>query len=227
MKTIAKAIDLFVAIMLYKRKLSALLDVPLKEVGMLYDEIYASGFFKDLKSKAPCPAIKRCFSMVSPYRAPLFYVLCRVLKPEVVVETGVKDGYSSGFILKALETNNKGRLFSIDLPNAPGQELLGQATTGWLVPQELRPRWELIIGSSRDKLPGMLDMLGEIDIFYHDSDHSYENMMFEFKTAWDYIRNKGCLLSDDITENSAFDDFVKSRQCTFSIALFKTGIIKK
>lgn len=45
----------------------------------------------------------------------LLYVLARALKPEVVVETGVANGISSSFILKALDENARGRLCSVDL----------------------------------------------------------------------------------------------------------------
>jgi hypothetical protein len=39
-----------------------------------------------------------------------------VVKPDKVVETGVYKGSSSAVTLQALEDNNKGKLFSIDLP---------------------------------------------------------------------------------------------------------------
>jgi hypothetical protein len=50
-------------------------------------------------------------------------------------------------------------------------------------------------------------MLGSIDIFIHDSEHSYENMMFEYITAWHYLKEGGILLSDDTNLNKAFSDF--------------------
>jgi len=48
--------------------------------------------------------------------ARLYYLVCRALRPEVVVETGVGYGVSSAFILKALEQNGGGILHSVDLP---------------------------------------------------------------------------------------------------------------
>lgn len=47
----------------------------------------------------------------------LLYAICRIMKPDIVVETGVAQGVSTAFILKALSANNAGGLFSIDLPN--------------------------------------------------------------------------------------------------------------
>jgi len=40
---------------------------------------------------------------------------------------------------------------------------------GWLVPSDLRRRWHFILGLSRDKLGPLLQKLGSIDMFLHDS----------------------------------------------------------
>lgn len=45
----------------------------------------------------------------------LFYCLVRCLQPEVCVEIGVLDGYSTIFIASALKDNGKGKLFAYDL----------------------------------------------------------------------------------------------------------------
>ena len=42
--------------------------------------------------------------------------VCRLLEPQVVLETGVAYGVSSAFILRALEENGHGILHSVDLP---------------------------------------------------------------------------------------------------------------
>ena len=135
-------------------------------------------------------------------RGPVLYVICRVQKPAVVVETGVASGVSSTFILQALGDNKKGKLFSIDLPDPNLKNNIG-----WLIPKKLRPRWRLTIGRSSEELVPLLDKLGSIDMFLHDSEHSYNNMIWEYRTAWYYLSQGGILLSDDITSNHAFFDF--------------------
>lgn len=130
------------------------------------------------------------------------YALIRLLGPEIVVETGVGAGVSSRTILEAMEENNKGRLISIDLPT-PNTELLPEV--GYLVPTELRHRWDLRVGPSRRLLPQVLEELGEIDIFQHDSRHSYNNQLREYRTAWQFIRSGGILVSDDIGNDALYD----------------------
>lgn len=209
----------------YKQKVSAISGANLKDVDILYEEVNKSKWKKEIVRKINIKHASFYFSIVSPLREQTLYVLCRIIKPEIVVETGVSEGFSSSFILHALEENKRGHLYSIDLPNRPGQILPNGRTTGWLVQEEFKYRWTLILGSSKEKLPILLNTLKNIDIFYHDSDHSYENMMFEFQLAKSYFKEGGLLLSDDITDSSAFDAFCVLNKCNF-IKLFKLGIIK-
>ena len=132
------------------------------------------------------------------------YAMIRITKPNVIVETGVFEGAGSCAILLALRRNDKGVLYSLDIPSP---YLPTKKEAGWRIPQHLRSRWNLIIGRSSDELQKLLIYLGEIDMFLHDSEHSYENMRFEYETAWEYIIGGGLLLSHDITRNMAFRSF--------------------
>jgi predicted O-methyltransferase YrrM len=144
---------------------------------------------------------------------PALYLSVRLLKPNLIVETGVSAGASSAYILEALHDNGKGDLYSIDLPpdNIPeGKE------SGWIVPKYLRSRWKLLIGDSKEILEPMLKDLKEIDCFLHDSLHTYEHMLWEYNTAWNYVRRGGLLLSHDVGANDAFLDFVEKNATSTS-----------
>ena len=130
------------------------------------------------------------------------YIIVRLLKPVFVVETGVGAGVSSWTILKAMDENKSGTLISIDLPT-PNTELLPEV--GYLVPRELRKRWKLRTGPSQRLLPKVLEELGQIDIFQHDSRHSYSNHIREYRTAWPHIRSGGMLISDDVSNDALHD----------------------
>ena len=137
--------------------------------------------------------------------AQLCYLTCRILRPAAVLETGVAHGVTSAFILKALEANDAGCLHSIDLPplGANADEFVGI-----LVPQDLRKRWHLHRGSSRRTLPGLLHDLGRVDVFVHDSLHTYGNMAWEFRTVAPYLGRPGVVLADDVENNAAFLEWV-------------------
>jgi len=161
-----------------------------------------------------CRAIDLCSNPCHRVRAYLNLV-CRYIRPSKIVETGVHAGISSAFMLKALEETG-GRLYSIDLPNVEYERDNGKihrsvlppkAETGFGVPERLKANWELVLGDSREKLPKLLQSIGKIDIFHHDSAHTYDLMTFEYETAWPYIKEHGLLLSHDADWNNAFKDF--------------------
>jgi len=149
------------------------------------------------------------------------YAVLRNVRPLVAVETGVANGFSTAFSLLALQANGEGHLHSIDLPREVGREYEpgtfyegeGRAgippgsESGWLIPAELRERWTLVPGKSQDELPPLLERLGTIDTFMHDSEHSYDCMWFEFNAAWPALRSGGVLLSDDVNSTEAFGQF--------------------
>ncbi|HVZ62325.1 MAG TPA: class I SAM-dependent methyltransferase [Candidatus Nitrosotalea sp.] len=132
------------------------------------------------------------------------YVLCKLLKPEKIVETGVAYGSSSMYILQAINENKKGMLYSIDYAFTPWQskEMIGAA-----IPDQLRKNWKLVFGPSSQELKKLLTSLDEVDVFFHDSLHTSKNMAFEFETAWLCIKKGGYLISDDISGNNAFYKF--------------------
>jgi predicted O-methyltransferase YrrM len=136
------------------------------------------------------------------------YILVRLFQPEKIIETGVAAGRSSFYILKALHDNGKGKLYSIDIPpnNLPKGE-----SSGWIVPEDLKNRWALKLGRSFDILLPLIKSLGSIDVFIHDSDHSYENMIWEFQGIYPLLRKGGLFLAHDVGRNNAFYDFCKQQ----------------
>jgi hypothetical protein len=133
------------------------------------------------------------------------WCLVRHLKPIKVVETGVGRGFTSRMILDALERNGQGHLWSIDLPPVQAPEL--HAQIGSAVDPELRGRWTYLRGTSRQRLPKLLRVLGEIDLFVHDSRHTEQNVRFELDRAWVALRPGGAVVVDDIDMNWGFHSF--------------------
>ena len=126
------------------------------------------------------------------------------LKPVHVVETGVGHGFTSRFVLEALDRNGSGHLSSIDRPplDPAMRKEVGMAVSD-------RGRWSLTAGSSRRKLPGLLARLGEIGLFVHDSLHTEQNLRFEIDRAWAHLRPGGALVIDDIDTNRGFRSFLE------------------
>lgn len=171
------------------------------------------------------------------------YALIRSRDPEVLVETGVCNGVSTFTILRALEDNDQGELYSVDYPfridesldhfqertfeGYGGAAIPEDKESGWIVPDSLRPRWSLRTGKSQRTLPTLLDELGTIDFFLHDSEHSHPCMTFEFELAWEYLHPQGIILSDDIAKNHAFSLFNQSRDTNHEYMTDTMGYILK
>jgi len=150
------------------------------------------------------------------------YALIRLSRPRFVVETGVAAGVSSYYILDALHKNGEGTLTSIDIRG----KLPNDKPTGWLVPRELRNRWTLLEGSSKSLLPNTVIAGCSVDFFLHDSEHSYENMTYEYSTIWISLADGGLVVSDNIEWNTAFNDFCQSKGRR-PIQLYGLGITRK
>lgn len=153
------------------------------------------------------------------------YAAVRALAPQCIVETGVANGVSSSYLLLGLHKNGKGRLHSIGLDDPAF--LPSGAEPGWLVPVWLRSRWQIHIGDARQILPPLLSQLGCIDIFIHDSLHTYEHMLWECETAYPALRRGGLLFSDDALLNSAFHDFARKVQEPEATILRGVGFLRK
>lgn len=168
-----------------------------------------------------------CYGLQMTKELPVLYLIVRLIQPDCIIETGVSAGASSTYILRALQDNKKGKLYSIDLP--PDNLPKGK-TSGWIVPQSLRSRWKLYVGDVKELLEPLLDDLGGIDCFVHDSLHTYEHMIWEFRAVWKYLRSNGLFLSHDVGTNEAFFDFMKGKDIlweNYRVFHVLGGFIKK
>jgi len=150
------------------------------------------------------------------------YWLVRQTKPKKIVQCGVCNGLSASFMMLALAKNGpEGTLSVIDLPPVfdpgdPDWTIEGKVygvvipegkTTGWMVPDAYRDRLEVWNGDAKDLLPKMVDRVDAVDFFYHDSDHTYDHMMFEFHEAKRKLNPGGLIVGDDISWNASLWDF--------------------
>lgn len=124
--------------------------------------------------------------------------LIRVEKPLIVVETGFCFGFGAEFILKALDDNGAGHLYSIDPMDAAHESNGGIAEPQLYDANPIvHPRFTLIRKLSVNAVAQLWLKSGDFDMFVHDSDHAEECQSFEYKAAWDFVRPGGIIVSDD------------------------------
>jgi hypothetical protein len=168
------------------------------------------------------------------FQAVTMYLLTRAVHPRIAIETGGASGKSTAFILQALEDNGLGQLITLEL-NPEDTPRLDSEYSWWprgqpscfLVPDNLRNRLDLRLGNTKETLPKLLKEIDSIDLFRHDSDHSYEHMLFEFRSAWPVLRDGGALVSDDIRANTSFYDFCRQVGRNPIVSLQSLGGIRK
>ena len=142
------------------------------------------------------------------------YLTVRLLRPEIIVETGVAAGKSTAYILKALDSNGFGHLYSFDLvpkgtkADDGSMTTLGSLPSAFLVDNSLRHRWTLTYDDSLVGLKRMSNILyDKTDIFLHDSLHTYAHTKSEFEALISIKSDKRTVFMCDNLEMGSGDFF--------------------
>ena len=128
-----------------------------------------------------------------------WYCIVRLLRPRLVIETGVFDGLGSALLLRALNRNRAegapGRLIAIDI----------DATSGWLIEPD-HESYDLVIENSLTSLPRLLAG-NELDFFIHDSNHVYQHEAREYEIVTPFLSPGAVLVSDNAHCCTALADY--------------------
>jgi hypothetical protein len=151
------------------------------------------------------------------FPAPIdLYTLVVLIRPKSIIESGVASGVSSTFILLGIHTNSSGTLHSIDLPVQRRADRGNQSwaipsgmSSGWGVPPELRSGWDLRLGRSEELLKPLLDEVGELDFYCHDSPAGIKHFEFEMRSIRRHL-TPGSLVVADNTDRTIFDKTARS-----------------
>jgi predicted O-methyltransferase YrrM len=149
---------------------------------------------------------------------PLLYFLTRLLRPEFVVETGVAAGFSSAAVLTALRRNGTGALWSSDFPYFRLDQ--PKKFVGYLVDDELRDEWRLLVDGDRVNLPIIVSELPRIDLLHYDSDKSFRGRKFAMNLLLPLLAPAALVMMDDIQDNEFFEQLVVQRHWDFLVVSF-------
>ena len=131
--------------------------------------------------------------------ASFLYAYILYSKPSVVIETGVANGITTNVIMRALEVTG-GSLHSFDVD--PRTENVYQGKGSW--------SFHLLKGNFEQDLVNQVAMIGEVDLWIHDSNHGYQWQAFEYNLAISKLHSGGLLVSDDIDASTAWGMASKS-----------------
>jgi predicted O-methyltransferase YrrM len=140
----------------------------------------------------------------------LLYLVVRAARPHRVVETGVRPGYSTAWILAALDANGRGELTSLGPGPTSGRSSgVREVGVGQFVAPSLRSRWTLALGNSEDRLREILATSAGVDLFFYDNGPDVSRARFELRAAWEALTPTGILLAHHVEANSAWADFCR------------------
>jgi hypothetical protein len=146
--------------------------------------------------------VKNVFQDVTINRIILVGILITSQKYDKLVEMGTQNGISiSMFNLIKEKSASRIKLYTLDVENHVKKLEDGVSY--------IKLKWPA--RDSFKKFARSDDFTNSI--FFHDSDHSYENMSFEFKYAWDRMK-VAVIVSDDVERNTAFKNFCNERNLT-------------
>jgi len=154
-------------------------------------------------------------------------IVTRLLKPEVVLESGVAKGFTSAAILDALEENGRGKLYSVEMPSL---HIGYKKQVGERIPKALRKRWSLSLGPSAVVLPSLVETLGQVDLFVYDSAISYDNQRSDFGIITRAMRTGGVIIANQIVTD-ALIEVAEANNCRWTTTIqtkeYPIGLLTK
>ena len=135
-----------------------------------------------------------------------WYAFTRVLKPKVVIETGVDHGVGSCVLASALMRNAAqgfpGEYFGTDLRSSAGEVFSG----------EYAKMGRILYG---DSITSLKAFDKKIDLFINDSDHSAVYEYDEYVTIADKLSGRGIILGDNSHVTDSLSRFSRERNRQF------------
>lgn len=187
---------------------SRLFGLDIKPFRVEYHEILS---FAEQKEKE-CPV-----KMGGPGALELIYYACEFTNAQHVVETGVAYGWSSLASLLSLAKRG-GRLYSSDMPYLAQD---GDQYVGYVVPEKLKSNWKLFRFADKESLPKIFAENAVFDVLHYDSDKSYNGRIWAYDELYNHLKKGGVFISDDIGDNSAYQDFCEKNNINTTVVEFE------
>jgi len=135
-----------------------------------------------------------------------WYAFVRILKPKVIVETGVDHGVGACVLTSALLRNvaegHSGRYYGTEIRPEAGKLLSGKyASVGEIL--------------YNDSILSLKSLREEIDLFINDSDHSSEYEYQEYLTVFEKLSPTAVLLGDNSHVTDSLSRFSREHQRKF------------
>ncbi|HYY75097.1 MAG TPA: class I SAM-dependent methyltransferase [Gaiellaceae bacterium] len=124
----------------------------------------------------------------------VLYLLLRLTRPSLVVEISPSSGYSSGFILLALNRNAHGRLLSFDVDTDGDRRARLAFAEAGIDPSRRR----FVAGDARSTAAAALPAGESVDVLFMDAEHSSSFASWYLETLVPRVRPGGLVQVHDV-----------------------------
>ena len=186
--------------------ISAITETPFKQVEALFDELENNENLRAHISNSWARDPMMSDAKLGYGRRLGWYAFIRILKPKIVVETGVHHGVGSCVITSALIKNAEdgfiGQYFGTDIDKNAGKLLV----------QPYSKFGKILYGDSINSLKQLNE---SVDIFINDSDHSGEYEKLEYETINSKLSANALILGDNSHATNSLHTFSQSTERKF------------
>ena len=186
--------------------ISAITETPFKQVEALFDELENNENLRAHISNSWARDPMMSDAKLGYGRRLGWYAFIRILKPKIVVETGVHHGVGSCVITSALIKNAEdgfiGQYFGTDIDKNAGKLLV----------QPYSKFGKILYGDSINSLKQLNE---SVDIFINDSDHSGEYEKLEYETINSKLSANALILGDNSHATNSLRTFSQSTERNF------------
>lgn len=181
--------------------ISAVTETPFEQVEALFDELENNENLRAHISNSWARDPMMSDAKLGYGRRLGWYAFIRILKPKIVVETGVHHGVGACVIASALIKNAEdgfvGQYFGTDIDKNAGKLLV----------QPYSKFGKILYGDSIDSLKRLNE---SVDIFINDSDHSCEYEKSEYETINSKLSESALILGDNSHATNSLRIFSQS-----------------
>jgi hypothetical protein len=96
---------------------------------------------------------------------------------------------------------------------------------GCIVPENLKKYWRLFRFADKESLPKIFAENKIFDVVHYDSDKSYKERFWAYGELYKHLRKGGVFISDDIGDNSAYQNFCEKNNIQTIIGEFEEKFV--